>query len=230
MKLSDKTLEVLSNFSSINPSLVIKEGSSISTIANGGSILACAEVDDKFGTEIAIYDLPSFLSFINLIDDPVLNTENDNYVLISGDKTSYKFFMADTSVINTPPKDSIDLPSEDVKIKLPESDIKKVLKAASVFGMDNVCLYSEDQRLYFGARDPDVQNSDSFSVEVLSDYDGPEIQLYIAKQKLVLLPGDYEVVACFDGRRKILQFDNQNDFKVKYWIPVEKISTVTEKT
>ena len=73
MKISKETIEVLKNFSAINPNLVIKEGNNLSTIADAKNIMASVVVKESFDSEVGIYDLNEFLSALNLIDDPDLN-------------------------------------------------------------------------------------------------------------------------------------------------------------
>ena len=48
MKLSDKTIKLLKNFSSINQSILFKEGSKLRTISVMKNILAEATVDEEF--------------------------------------------------------------------------------------------------------------------------------------------------------------------------------------
>ena len=46
MKLSDHTIEVLKNFATINQNLVIKEGSTLSTMSAMKNIVAKADVEE----------------------------------------------------------------------------------------------------------------------------------------------------------------------------------------
>ena len=46
MKLSDKTVNILKNFSSINQSILFKEGNKLRTISVMKNILAEAEIDE----------------------------------------------------------------------------------------------------------------------------------------------------------------------------------------
>ena len=57
MKLSDKTIKLLKNFSSINQSILFKEGSKLRTISVMKNILAEATVDEEFPKDFGIYDL-----------------------------------------------------------------------------------------------------------------------------------------------------------------------------
>ena len=57
MKLSDKTLTLLKNFSSINQSILFKHGSSLRTISVMKNILAEAQIDEEIPKDFGIYDL-----------------------------------------------------------------------------------------------------------------------------------------------------------------------------
>ena len=51
MKLSEHTIEVLKNFASINQNLVIKEGSTLTTMSAMKNIVAKADVEENFESE-----------------------------------------------------------------------------------------------------------------------------------------------------------------------------------
>ena len=57
MKLSNHTTSVLKNFATINQNLVIKEGSTLTTMSAMKNIVAKADVEETFPQEVAIYDL-----------------------------------------------------------------------------------------------------------------------------------------------------------------------------
>ena len=82
MKLSDKTLSVLKNFSSINQSILFKEGNKLRTISVMKNILAEATVTEEFSKDFGIYDLNQFLNGLSLHASPELDFANSGYVLI----------------------------------------------------------------------------------------------------------------------------------------------------
>ena len=81
MKLSEHTIEVLKNFATINQNLVIKEGSTLTTMSAMKNIVAKADVEESFDKEVAIYDLNEFLASISLFTSPILEF-NDGFVTI----------------------------------------------------------------------------------------------------------------------------------------------------
>ena len=52
LKLSQRTIQIFKNFSSINPSVHIKPGKTIATISSSKSIMAKAVIEEEFETEI----------------------------------------------------------------------------------------------------------------------------------------------------------------------------------
>ena len=82
MIISDDTLNVLKNFASINPNLVIKPGQKLKTISEAKTIMASADIVEDFPLEFGVYDLNEFLSVYSLIEAPMLDFE-DKSVLIS---------------------------------------------------------------------------------------------------------------------------------------------------
>ena len=79
MKLSDKTIKVLKNFSSINQSMLFRTGSIIRTKSTTDTIAAQAVVEEMFPFEFGIYDLNQFLGVVSLFDEPALDL-NERYV------------------------------------------------------------------------------------------------------------------------------------------------------
>ena len=82
MKISNDTLNILKNFSSINSNILIKPGNTIVTLSPMKNVMAKAVVNEDFDTQIAIWDLNKFLGTVSLYNDP--NFEfNDDHVVIS---------------------------------------------------------------------------------------------------------------------------------------------------
>ena len=117
MKLSEKTTNILKNFSNINTSILFKEGNVLRTISVMNNIYAEATVDEKFPKDFGVYDLPQFLNGLNLHRQAELNFDNEKYVVIKEGKTRSKFFFAAESTIVTPPDKSINLKEEKIKFQ-----------------------------------------------------------------------------------------------------------------
>ena len=77
MKLSEKTFNLLKNFSSINQSILFKEGNSLRTMSVMKNILAEVEIEEDFPKDFAIYDL---VQFLNLKVHNITNIINVKYI------------------------------------------------------------------------------------------------------------------------------------------------------
>ena len=81
MKLSDKTISLLKNFSSINQSILVKEGNKLRTISVMKNILAEATVTEEFSKDFGVYDLNQFLNG-SLVFIRVLNLTSRMMVML----------------------------------------------------------------------------------------------------------------------------------------------------
>ena len=132
MNLSNETVSVLKNFATINQNLVIKAGSSISTMSAMKNIVATAEVKEVFPTEFAIYDLNEFLAALSLFEKPSLDFNND-FVVMTENGTSLKYWYSDPSVVTTVTKE-LTMPECEVN-SFANDLLSNVQKAAAVIGV-----------------------------------------------------------------------------------------------
>ena len=107
MKLSDKTLSLLKNFSTINQSILFKQGTKLRTISVMKNILAEATIEEELPKDFGIYDLGQFLNGLSLHHNPELDFQDDSYVIIREGRSRSKYFFADPQVIITPPDKEI---------------------------------------------------------------------------------------------------------------------------
>ena len=203
--ISRPTIEVLKNFCSINKSIVIKPGNKISTLSINKNILAIADVEESFDTQISIYDLGVFLGGLSLFDQPKIDTSESNYVTVSDERgrSKTRFFYADPDVIVQPPEKEIDLPSTAVKFFLPATSLQQLQRAASIYQLPDLCLHVDNGTMVLSVTDRKNETSNSYSVEVGESED--EFCYCFKVENLKLLTNDYNVsisnqnVALFKG-------------------------------
>ena len=88
MKLSDTTISVLKNYSSINQNLKIGAGNNLVTMSAMKNIVAQSKVEETFEKDVAIYDLNEFLAAMSLFDSPELDFEDEYLMMGNEGKTS----------------------------------------------------------------------------------------------------------------------------------------------
>ena len=219
MKLSDKTLTLLKNFSSINQSILFKSGSSLRTISVMKNILAEATITEEFPRDFGIYDLNQFLNGLGLHQQPELDFVNDGYVVIREGKMRSKYFFADPSVIVTPPDKEITLPSEDVCFELNTQQLDKLLKAASVYQLPDLSAVGEAGVVKMVVRDKKNTTSNDFSIVVGET--NSTFMFNFKVENIKILPGTYKVVIS----QKLLSRFQNTGFDVTYYIALEPDST-----
>jgi len=219
MKLSDKTLTVLKNFSSINQSILFKQGKQLRTISVMKNILAEATIEEELPKDFGIYDLNQFLNGLNLHQSAELDFVNDGYVVIKEGKSRSKYFFADPNVIVTPPDKSISLPSEDVCFLLDTKELDKLLKAAAIYQLPDLSVVGEAGVVKLVVRDKKNDTSNDFSIVVGETND--EFVFNFKVENIKILPGTYEVVVS----QKLLSKFKNNDYNVEYYIALEPDST-----
>ena len=219
MKLSDKTLTLLKNFSSINQSILFKQGSSLKTISVMKNILAEATIEEDLPTDFGIYDLNQFLNGLGLHQNPDLDFENQGHVVIREGKSRTKYFFADPQVIVTPPEKEITLPTEDVSFELSTSHLDKLLKAAAIYQLTDLAVVGGDGVVKIVVRDKKNDTSNDFSIVVGETESTFSFNFKVENIKIV--PGTYDVVVS----QKLLSRFTCRDYDLKYFIALEPDST-----
>jgi hypothetical protein len=225
MYLSQDTIQILKNFSTINSNIMIRKGSKLRTWTVSKTILGEATVTEEFPTEVAIYDLNQFLNCLSLVPGAELQL-NDDAVTITDGTNSIVYRCAVPSSISTPPDKDINLPSQDVCVVLTEDNLETVKKAASVLQIPDVSLIGDGERIHLAVRDKSNTGSNSYKIDVGEAED--VFQLNMKVENLKLLPGDYDVVvSCSNPDKTIGHFTNHAR-AVEYYIPFENDSTYTK--
>ena len=219
MKLSDKTLSFLKNFSTINQSILFKQGTRLRTISVMKNILAEATIEEELPKDFGIYDLNQFLNGLSLHNNPDLDFVNDGHVVIKEGRMRSKYFFADPNVIITPPDKPISLPSEDVTFDLSTEQLDKLLKAAAIYQLPDLAVVGANGVVKVLVRDKKNNTSNSFDITV-----GETDKVFsfnFKVENIKILPGTYDVVV---SSKLLSRFTNKNQDLV-YYIALEPDST-----
>ena len=217
MKLSTETISVLKNFSTINANLMVKAGSSLSTMSAMKNIVAKADVSEEFPSDFEIYDLNEFLSALSLFGKPDLEFDND-FVIITeeGTSKSLKYWFSDPSVVTTPSKE-ISMPSTELTFNLSSDTLNEITKAAAVIGVPDMALSGGKLMV------TDKKNSTANAYETSLDVGdvAAEYKFWFKVENLKVMPGAYDVEV---SSKKISHFTNTK-LGVQYWIALEPESS-----
>ena len=219
MKLSDKTISLLKNFSTINQSILFKQGTKLSTISVMKNILAEATIEEELPKDFGIYDLGQFLNGLSLHHNPDLDFQDDSYVVIKEGRSRSKYFFADSNCIVTPPEKTLTLPDETVSFDLSTDQLDKLLKAAAIYQLSDLSVVGGDGVVKVLVRDKKNETSNDFSI-IVGETDAT-FSFNFKVENIKILPGTYEVVVS----QKLLSKFTNKDRDLKYYIALEPDST-----
>lgn len=219
--ISEQTLNVLKNYASINPNIVIKEGNVIKTISEAKNVLSKCELDVSFPKEFGIFDLNEFISALNLVDKPELKF-SDDYVTISDSvgRTRIKYYYSDPDVLTSPSKD-IRVEDTDVEFTLDKETLSRIRRAAGVLGHEYLNVTCINNVLCLTVTDSTDVTSNAYSVDVDGTAKIQNFNFVFKITNLKMLEGDYRVSI---SSKLISHFVNINN-KIEYWVALEKTST-----
>ena len=227
MKLSNGTVTVLKNFSTINQNLVIKAGSKISTMSAMKNIIAKATVEETFPRDIAIYDLNEFLSALSLFEKPDLDFKEDFVIMTEEGSTAkaLKYWYSDPSVVTTPQKE-VTMPECEITFTLESELLSDVQKAAAVIGAPDMVLEGMDLgTAVIKVTDKKNTTANDYAVQVDVNSEDPDknvpYKFWYKVENLKLLPGTYDVEV---SSAKISFLKNTN-VDISYFIALEPESS-----
>jgi hypothetical protein len=216
MKLNEKTISILKNFSSINPSILFKEGSVLTTISPNKTIVAKATVPNNFEKRFAMFDLNRFLNAVSMLENPELSFD-DRSVKISDKTAQTTLDFADETIIKTPPEKEIVLPSVNAKFKFEHIALSAISKALGVLGVPEIAVVGDGTNILVQAIDSKNPSGNKFSMNVGST--DKIFRAIFKSDNIKVMNGDYDVSICSKGISHWVSTD------IEYWIAVEATST-----
>lgn len=219
MKLSKETLEILTNFSTINDGIVFKKGNSLKTVATNKNLFACATVAETFSKEFGIYKLQNLLAVLSSYDSPEI-TLNEKNLTVSEGAASTTYWYTDPSMIVSPPEKNMTLPTKDVEFKLPKATLQKLLKLADVVQSPYISIENAGKGLFLGTLDIKDSSANLNRIELDVKHDKP-FRMFMRREFFKVIVDDYNVTISSKG---LAHFSSTNQ-KLEYFVATEKDST-----
>jgi hypothetical protein len=227
MKLSNETIKILKNFSSVKEMIFVKAGNTIKTESVSQTVRAEAVVEESFPSDFGIYDLSKFLGKLSMHNTASANGGglpnvefSDDKVVISDSDGKRKNSM------KLCPVEFIGYPEEmgDIDIhhqfSLKGQDIIWMSKSSSISGSPHYIFECEgDGKVYMTARDVKDSSSDVCSIIVDSDESyNKRFRMVFSVQNFLLMPDRvYTVQLNTEG----IGIFTSVDGKLKYYIGAE---------
>ena len=217
MNLSERTVEILKNFSTINNSLVVYKGNVIrskTSVKQGHIIFASAVVEEEFPQDFAIYDLTNFLRIISIFPEVEIEFFG-NYIEISNGNQTVTYNLAALEVIEViPPNQDLNFPGADLEFDLSSGDLKQLQKAVNILQLPMVSIFGNGDKLYLQACKANTPSSNEYRLEV-GETDA-RCNMLIKKLNIdKLLPLVYHVSVSSAG---VVEFRSD---VVTYWMATE---------
>jgi len=220
MKLSDNTINVLKNYSTINESIVFEEGNRLRTVAKNKSILAETVIEETIPRRFAIYNLNQFIGAMQMFDRADLEFE-EKLVKMKFSGTTINYTCADESLVVKPPEKDINFPDAEVKFVMSSENIERIRKASATLSLPEV-VFKGEEGAEFVACVMDVNNTSSSVMEVpLGTNSTVKCSMVYKVEALKLITTDYNVAISSKG---VGSFISGSD-KYKYFIATEASST-----
>jgi hypothetical protein len=216
MKLSNETLTVLKNFSTINEGIKFKKGTKLKTVSPTKTVLAEATLKDDFPQEFCIYDLNQFLSVHALFKDKAELEFDDANVIFQSGRQKIKYRKSAESMVVVPPEKVLTLPSEDVKFTLTSEDLNWIMDTSKVLSSPNIAIQSDGDKIEIVTFDAVSDAAHTNSIEVASG-NGTQFKVIFKTENIKLIPGSYEITLSLKG---ISHFKNTKE-DIQYWIAFE---------
>lgn len=220
MKFSQKTLDILNNFSNINSSLTFKKGNRQSTMSLDKTILAEAVLDVEIPQEFSIYDLPSFLRNVKLLENPEL-VFNDTHVVLTGNNIEVEYYYCMPNLIVSPPDKQLDITGATTSFELDQNQLLNIIKLATINTLTHVKFTYDTKTDNFVASAMDQKGAQQNRGRILIKkqegdlFNANDENLFKSEKLLKLMPVSYRISVIANKYAKF-----ENNF-VSYFIACE---------
>jgi len=214
MKISDKTMEVLNNFSGINQSIVIRPGNVLRTGTLVLDIYASAKIEENFEKEIGISNLKKLLGVLSLFkggSDPDIEFTDTHAVISSGGR-KIQYTLGEKTLIKGAPDKDPSVPEAMKSVTLPFEEINNTIKAISVLDLSEVWFSVEKDGVYVGSKDLKNSSKDTYLFKLSNDGSETPFFVRVPKTSLKLMDRNYVLKL----HTAYVKFESDD---VSYWIP-----------
>jgi hypothetical protein len=216
MKLTENTLTVLKNFSTINSGIVLRKGKIQKTISPEQTILVEAHLEDDIPEDFGIYDLNQFLGNVTTLKNPEMEFSDKSVVMDDGE-TQLNYYSCSPSVIISPPQNKdLVLTSVDVKFTLSNATLSKLIKLALMNNLSHLTVIGKNGELRLQTHEKSNDTS-NFASTKIDDYVGKDFSVSFKTENLRLIPATYDVEIAIGSFAKFVSESG----KLTYFIALE---------
>lgn len=228
MKFEQRTLQILKNYSTINPSLQFNKGedsgSTLVTISPNKTVMAKAQIKEVIPSDFAIYDLSRFLGVLSLFDSPDVIL-GSTHLVISENGKNVQYTYADPKMIAVPSSKEIKLPDAEITFSLESTVLQSITKAMGVLGLPEIAVTGEQGKIKIQAIDSKNPTSDAYSIDINTNTpvykvdSNATFRMIFLAENIKILPENYTLTISSKG---IAHFVGKD---IQYWVATESSST-----
>lgn len=215
MKFDGRTLSVLKNFSTINPSILFKPGDKLRTMSPNKTILAEATLKESTDKEFAIFEISRLLSVLSLFEQPTIDI-GESFLTIKDQKQKVDYQFASKNNIVLPSDKTPKMPDAEISFKLTADTLDRLQKAMAILKTPEMAVVGADGVISVQAVNSSKMG-DCFSIDVGTT--PHTFRMIFKTENIKLMHGDYDVQISSQG---ISHFKTTD---VEYWIAVEAKNT-----
>jgi hypothetical protein len=207
IKITERTKTVLAGFGRINPSILVRPGSTLRTINPGTArVVAKAVVDQVFDRTFGIYQIPQFLKALARFPDPVLVFDDEVVAIRDGSGVAdvIRIPLAQPGKITTP-SDQEPRFEVDTTFNLSGAELAWTLKAAQVLSNKHIVITGDEGKVVLWAMDARDPEKHHRTKSVIGNTDRDFRVVLLAANAEKLIPGDYRVEIGYRGNASVIE-------------------------
>ncbi len=194
MILSDRTIQILKNFSTINQSIAFFEGSELKTQNPQKNMFVKAKIAETFPSSVGIFDLSQLLSSISLIKDADLEFTK-KHLSIKGKDMMVNYMYSPLNMLKSIPDKDKSLYASDFtttcEFKLTQNDFNSIMKAMGVLQVPDIVFRASGGQLKVVVTSLKNPTSNSFELHITETDE--VFEFCFQGELLKFVPGDYKV-------------------------------------
>lgn len=218
MKFTRKLVDVLKNFSCINPSILFKQGDTVSTVSPQKTVLATAKVDTVVSQDFAIYDLHEFLGVLSLMPNCDVLFTDHQIVLSNGTNNKVKYTFANPQTIVCSPYKEIEFADADIitEFEFASVDINNLIKMSAIWKTEDILIEGVNGEVTIKAGNLKDNTSSTYTCNI-STVVKPfttNFNYNIKVESLKIINSNYMVTV---PTKKLIKLKNA-DADITYWL------------
>lgn len=212
----EKTIKVLSNFTTINPSMIIQPDK-LSVINNTSSCIGFYPFAKPFDfEEFGLYEATDFLSAISVFDTPPTIEVKDKYLIIANKADKFRYFTTAKTLITAVPdiESKFEKIQPELEFTLTADKLAIINKCSSILKAKYIFFESQKKKILVTVANELESSNNSYELIIEDDITTNKLDqpVKISLEDFKVLPGEYKISLS----SKISRWNNLNG--VRYYL------------